>query len=120
MHEMERLCENVRMELEKIGDKGLNASNIDTAYKLADILKDITTVKAMDEEGGYSSDYDRDNSYAMRGGRHYDMNRGRYSRDYSMERSGMDMADKLEDMMRDASPDDRRVLERFKSRLMGM
>ena len=38
---MHELLEKVTRELEKIGDKGLTSSNLDTTYKLIDIYKDI-------------------------------------------------------------------------------
>ena len=37
---MEELKRKVKKELENIGDKGLTASNLDTTYKLVDIMKD--------------------------------------------------------------------------------
>lgn len=38
---MRELLEKVERELEKIGDKGLTSSNLDTTFKLIDIYKDI-------------------------------------------------------------------------------
>lgn len=38
---MHKLLERVEKELDGIGDKGLNSSNLDTTYKLIDIYKDI-------------------------------------------------------------------------------
>lgn len=67
--DMYKMCNMVERELDKIADKGLTTANIDVAYKLIDMYKDIKTVESMD--GGYS---ERD-SY----GRHWV--RGHYSRD---------------------------------------
>lgn len=71
-------------EIDKIADKGLTSSNIENAYKLIDMYKDLKTVIAM-EESDYSYAGDdgmsmrgRGNSYARRG-EHYV--RGHYSRD---------------------------------------
>ena len=54
---MEVICD----EIDKIADKGLSTSNIEIAYKLIDMYKDMKTVEAME-------DYDNEsyNSYAMR------------------------------------------------------
>lgn len=42
---MNDLLEKVEKELDKIGDKGLTSSNLDTTYKLIDIYKDIKESK---------------------------------------------------------------------------
>lgn len=107
MRDMEKLCSIIEEELGKIAEKGLTTSNLETAYKLIDMYKDLKNTEYWDvkgeyymsEMGGYSAarrrdsrgrysrddgsmdrDYDRDSSY--RGGRrgeHYV--RGHYSRD---------------------------------------
>ena len=46
---MHRLLERVEKELENISNKGLNSSNLDTAYKLIDIYKDIKESSYYDE-----------------------------------------------------------------------
>jgi hypothetical protein len=38
---MDELMRRVKKELSTIADKGLTSSNLDTAYKLIDIYKDI-------------------------------------------------------------------------------
>lgn len=38
---MDKLLRNVEKELEKISDKGISSSNLETTYKLIDIYKDI-------------------------------------------------------------------------------
>lgn len=54
---MHKLMKNIREELEKIGEKGLTTSNLETAYKLVDMLKDIATYQAMEgETSGYMDD----------------------------------------------------------------
>lgn len=108
MRDMEKLCNLICDELDKIAEKGLNTGNLDTAYKLIDMYKDLKdadycTIKTeyyeqemgmdgyseaqgRDSMGRYSQadgrmvpDYDRDSSYRGRsGGEHYV--RGHYSR----------------------------------------
>jgi len=89
--DMYNLCNNLETELKKISDKGITTSNIDVAYKLIDMYKNIKKIEMMEDDGysgndsygrhwvrghysrdngynsaynGYSSDYDRDNSNA--------------------------------------------------------
>ena len=61
-----KLMQNIKDELDKIAEKGLNTGNLETAYKLIDMLKDMENVeywKCKEEyystvqeqmEGGYS------------------------------------------------------------------
>lgn len=92
----ERLCRNVVDEMKQIADKGLSTANIDIAYKLVDMYKDLKNVEywerkgeyydeVLDQmrsgEGGYSMGMD-DEGYSMR--RHRD-SRGRYARDGGRE-----------------------------------
>lgn len=93
---MERVCE----ELEKIAEKGLSTSNLDTTMKLMDIYKDGKEAEhyaalEMQGEDGYSQRgrkrdsmgrYSRDDGYSYEGGDNYSGNRysrddGRYVRD---------------------------------------
>ena len=41
MKDMKKLCEVIEQELHKIAEKGLTTSNVDTAYKLVDMYKDL-------------------------------------------------------------------------------
>lgn len=55
---MRELLEKVEKELEKVGDKGLTSSNLDSTYKLIDIYKDIKEAKyyeKMCEEESYDA-----------------------------------------------------------------
>lgn len=62
-------------ELDKIVDKkDINPGELEIAYKAVDIIKDITTIEAMEEAD--FSDYSYDDGYAYR--RHRD-DMGRYS-----------------------------------------
>lgn len=81
MNELERLCRVVEEEIGKIADKGLNTGNLDTAYKLIDIYKDMKEAESYTakkeyyemetESGGYSERRKRDSM-------------GRYSRNDGM------------------------------------
>lgn len=89
MGNMDKLCHVVEQELHKIAEKGLNTGNIDTAYKLIDMYKDLKNTEYWDgkleyymsEMGGYSQagrgrDYDNGHSERRKRDR-----MGRYSRD---------------------------------------
>lgn len=105
------LCE----ELEKINKKHDigNMSELEIIYKAVDIIKDISTIEAMEEYGDEYS-YDDDMSYA----RNRD-SRGRYSRrgrsrrsydnaDRMMDR-GYSGAETKEDMMHELSELQRKI-----------
>lgn len=107
---MEKLCELIKKELDNIAEKGLNTGNLETAYKLIDMYKDLKNTEYWDvkseyymgemggyserrdsrgrysKDVGYSSEYDRDSSYRGRRGEHYV--RGHYSRDDGYSRDG--------------------------------
>lgn len=73
MDELYRLSEKVKKELEMIAEKGLTTSNIDNAYKLVDMYKDLKEVEGMEDEGGYSergAKRDRYGRYSRDGGYH--------------------------------------------------
>ena len=58
---LDRMADNQEKELHEIGEKGITAANLEIAYKLVDIAKDIGEIKEQEreekEEGG---------SYGMR------------------------------------------------------
>lgn len=61
---MDKLFDNAKKELKQIEQTGLNSSNIDNAYKLLSIAKNIKKLEMLKEgegnmRGGYM-DYDRD------------------------------------------------------------
>lgn len=125
MEKMKKFCELIEMELGKIADKGLTTSNLDTAYKLVDMYKDLKNTDywetkgeyydtvLMEMQGGYSHTDGRmmDDDYSMRGRKRDRM--GRYSRedgmrhddrmrrggrrDYSMNDGGYSMYDRYMD-----------------------
>ena len=97
MEKMKKLCELIESELSKIAEKGLTTSNLETAYKLVDMYKDIKNTEywetkgeyydtvLMEMQGGYSQNdgYSMmEDDYAMRGRKRDRM--GRYSRDDGM------------------------------------
>ena len=96
MEKMRKLCEMIETELDKIADKGFTTSNLETAYKLVDMYKDIKNTKYWETKGEY---YDyvlmemqnanpdngysmMDDDYSMRGRKRDRM--GRYSREDGM------------------------------------
>ena len=101
MEKMKKLCELIESELHKIAEKGLTTSNLETAYKLIDMYKDLKNTEYWEQKGEYyeyvlmemqngsESEYSMmDDDYAMRGRKRDRM--GRYSRDDGM--SGQSMA----------------------------
>ena len=97
MEKMKKLCELIESELSKIAEKGLTSSNLETAYKLVDMYKDLKNTEywetkgeyydtvLMEMQGGYSQNdgYSMmDDDYAMRGRKRDRM--GRYSREDGM------------------------------------
>lgn len=96
MEKMKKFCELIEMELGKIADKGLTTSNLDAAYKLVDMYKDLKNTDywetkgeyydtvLMEMQGGYSHNDGRmmDDDYSMRGRKRDRM--GRYSRNDGM------------------------------------
>ena len=96
MEKMKKLCELIESELSKIAEKGLTTSNLETAYKLVDMYKDLKNTEywetkgeyydtvLMEMQGGYSErDYSMmEDDYSMRGRKRDRM--GRYSREDGM------------------------------------
>lgn len=134
-------------EIDKIADKGLSATNIENAFKLVDMYKDMLVITEM-EENGESSRYSRDDG-SYRSGKHYV--RGHYSRDDGMNdrysrymeskasyrNSGSmesradlmesikdymdDMTTRLEDMYRDSdSQEERQTIQRYINKMRNM
>ena len=104
MKDMKKLCELIENELHKIAEKGLTTSNVDTAYKLVDMYKDLKNTDSwetkgeyymavLDEmQGGYSQNdgYSMTDDYSMRGRKRDRM--GRYSREDGMMQDDMSYA----------------------------
>lgn len=95
MDKMTKLCRVIEQELEKIAEKGLTASNLETAYKLVDMYKDMKNTEYWEQkgeyydyvlaemQGGYSHE-NVDDDYAMRYRKRDRM--GRYSKNDGMMR----------------------------------
>lgn len=118
----EMLCD----ELEEIAKKNeLTTNSLDVIYKSIDVIKDIATVEAMEQEYGYSQDgysgnyyprypmyaYDDGNSYARgRGSNAKRDSMGRYSNegrsyDYSRDGYSGDTKEELQRIMNSAQND---------------
>lgn len=72
----DRMCSLVEEEIRKISEKGINSGNLEVAYKLVDILKDLKQMEYWDiveenMESGYSGGYDEDSSHKHRVRGHY-------------------------------------------------
>ena len=93
---MEVICD----EIDKIADKGLSTSNIEIAYKLIDMYKDMKTVEAMEDYDGdsynsYAMKYDNDSMARGRMRAKRD-SMGRYSREgATYEQGGRSYADSM-------------------------
>lgn len=116
-------------ELDEIAKKNeLTSNNLEIIYKAADILKDLTSVEAMEQEypsgyskdGGYSNGYyerypfymyeGEGNSYARGRGTYANRDSmGRYSRDsHEYSRDSRDATSELQRMMDNAKSDKER------------
>lgn len=130
MHKIyEIACDEIEELEKKANDKGLSASDLEYANKLAELKKNILKVSMLEDEG-YSADDDmsmnsmmRDNSRGYRDGsnRSYARGRGRnarrdsmgrysreysrYSRDDGYSASADELIEQLEDM-KESAPDE--------------
>lgn len=82
MRVLEDMCDLLEDELKQIAKKDdLTSQELDNAYKMVDIVKDIETIKAMkhaeEESRRYSNRYDDSYDYSQE-----------YSRDYSRDYGG--------------------------------
>lgn len=138
MNELYELKDKLLQELEEYGSKELSAGTLDVVDKLSHAVKNLCKIIEMKEdEEEYSGDMMGGTSYARggnRGGSRGNMgggsyrgsyargrgrnakrdSMGRYSSERGYSRDGMEMADQLRDMMKDA-PDEsvRRDIERL-------
>lgn len=96
--ELEKLLHEVKQELKEIGDQGLNASNLETLGKLADIYKDLTKAEHLggmqdmkNYRGGDYGAYNerRYNEYGNDYGRQYRTGGGGYNGNDSRIREHM-------------------------------
>lgn len=80
MDKMKRLCEIIEEELHKIAEKGLNTGNLETAYKLIDMYKDLKNTEYWEQKSEYYMSMMEDMNGGYSEARRRD-SRGRYSRD---------------------------------------
>jgi len=116
----EKMLDVICEEIDKIAEKGLTTQNLETAYKLIDMYKDLKTVEGMDDYaeenysqrgmsmrgrgrgarrdsmGRYSRAYDEGNSFD--GERRYMDSKRMYRNEHSMA-SKQDMLDSLDEYM---------------------
>ena len=90
--ELYELCENLKKEIRQLNTKpDISPTELERLYKAVDIIKDIKTIEAMEDAGGYSNmypySYDDGMSYA-RGGR-YSYDRGYSGNSYARGRDSM-------------------------------
>ena len=86
MHDNMKMMNVICEEIDKIAEKGLTTSNLETAYKLIDMYKDLKTVDAMDE-AGYSETMAYENyPMSMNDMDSMARGRGRYAKRASMGR----------------------------------
>lgn len=130
---MEQLKDKFWHELDIMAEKReLTTTDLDRAWKLVDVVKNIGKIEMMEGEtgysgdgnweahGGYYRDYDRGSSYRRRD------SMGRYAGDgYAMgyQRtggySGGTMQDHLDAMMREAkTEEERRMIEEMRRKMM--
>lgn len=121
MRRHDKMMDVVCEEIDKIADKGLTTGNLDTAFKLIDMYKDLKTVESMEEYeddqysqargrmrvkrdsmGRYSRRYDDGNSYddGYYPEKRYMDSKRMYRNDHSMASKKSMLAD-LDDFMAD-------------------
>lgn len=140
MNNMMHMCDIIATEINKIAEKGLTSNNIEVAYKLVDMYKDLKTVEAMDEEG--YTEVMRYENYPVMMDMESMKRSGRYSKEgfdprerylrskesYRYSRNGSDkqnmieslddymneMTEKLQEMMKDAdTQEERDTIQRY-------
>lgn len=122
---LDRLCENIEAELNTISDRGLNSSNMESAYKLLDMYKNCKKIEYMKQEGSYQRGYSEQYSEGRNYGRD-NYGRDNYGRDYNSygERSyshGQDLVKELENVVRDISnPEDRQKVQKLIGKMRDM
>lgn len=122
MYSLESIIKLADNELMSIAEKGQfrNREDVDTAYKLIDIIEDIYCIWKMEEDDGYSEYSGEGRSYERGGGRGGRSNRGSYEggrsyrgsyeggRSRASYRGGYSRADYMDEMRRmmESAPDD--------------
>lgn len=131
-----KFCELVESELDSIRNKGITSSNIDNAYKLVDMLKDLKNIEYWDNKmSGYSerrysygdnNRYDRDSSYNdyMTSKRSYRYSRSPDGKDKmmsSLDKYMNDITEQIEDLARDAdTPEEREKMHSYARKIQNV
>ena len=129
MDEMYRMGERIKEELDKIAEKGLNIGNLDHAYKLIDMYKDLKNVDYWEAK----KDYYETDGYSYRDGsdaynryidskRTYRHNAGDGNCKQRLMNTLDDYMDsfasRMEEMLRDADcAEERETIQRYLSKL---
>lgn len=125
MEYMEKIKRMLCKELEEYGEqKSISASDVEMIHKLTDTIKNLDKIEMLEDDGysGHYPMYDDGVSYARRGTHyvrgHYSRDMGkdgysdrRYDRRYSKDEAKDHMMNKLDEMMRNADPNEREALE---------
>lgn len=122
MYSLESIIKLADNELTSIAEKGQFRSreDVDTVYKLIDVIEDIYCIWKMEEDDGYSEYSGEGRSYERGGGRGGRSNRGSYEggrsyrgsyeggRSRASYRGGYSRADYMDEMRRmmDSAPDE--------------
>ena len=136
--DFKRLCSNIERELSEISERGLNSNNLDSAYKLMTMYKDIKKVESgmYDKGGSYSDGFsrhrdsarntyrgdlgDKYNSYldsksAYRSNGTYDAKKDVV---HKLEEYMDSFTSEMEDMLRDSdSPEERQTIQRYLNKI---
>ena len=108
---MRELLNKVEKELEKVGEKGLTSSNLDSTYKLIDIYKDIKEAKYYDKMCDEES-YDARRRDSM--GRYMDSSRGGSESRYQHDRPWDDRTERYYLKIKDGLDDYSAGRERYR------
>ncbi len=118
------MCELVESELKKIVDRGVTSGNIEVAYKLVDMYKDLKEVEGMD--GGYSERRGRmySNAYMPR----YDERGSSYEGGHYSTANGVrdlddylgEYTEKIEKMYKESRPEERELIKKYMNKLKTM
>ena len=128
--DMQSLKEMLCKELKQYESRTkLNLADLDAVHKLTDTIKNIDKIEMLEDggsddysearysrRGGYAYD-DGGSSYARRGRHyvrgHYSYNDGHSMDGYSRDGSTDRVMEMMQDMMEDASPEERKTIERM-------
>lgn len=109
---MIRMIDAICTELDKISDRGLTSQNIDIAYKLIDMYKDLKTVEGMNAY--YSDDTEQRYMASKKMYRNEHTMSSKQSMLDDLETLMADMHIRLKEIKRDAdTPEERETIDRY-------